>query len=96
MLVRFNKGPWHRRLRDMHPSDLRNGIFNVAVMDNKMFNPRMYDTSPNSQLHVAPGHKIAVYRVKMVSIDLHDGRGTRTFPSVYPDGAICFEHTETL
>lgn len=90
MLVRFNKGPWHRRLQHMDPRDVQRGQVNVAIpADNSLrtFTSGTYATTVFN-------HKVAVYTIKMVVIDFGDG--PRQIPSVYPDGAICFEHKETI
>lgn len=89
MLVRFNKGPWHRKVRELSDQEVQRGVFNIAVYDSKFSKVRLYDPNPNTQVMVAPGHKIATYRIKMVTVNL---RGKpETLPSVFPDGAVCFE-----
>lgn len=91
MLVRFNKGPWHRKVRELRPYEVARGQFNVAIQSSR---PQL--TIANNDISSATifNHKIAVYVVKMVTVDLGDG--PRQIPSVYPDGALCFEHKETI
>lgn len=93
MLVRFNKGPWHRKVRQITPEETRRGIVNVAVPD-KNFTARMFTNDANSSTFINAGIKIAMYRVKMVKVDA--GNGPVTIPSVFPDGAICFEYEGTV
>lgn len=89
MLVRFNKGPYHRKVRDMPEHEVQRGVVNIAVYDSKYSKVRFFDPNATTQVMVAPGHKIATYRIKMVTVNL---RGQpETLPSVYPDGAVCFE-----
>lgn len=92
MKVRFNKGPWHRQVRDVHPSEVAHGQINVAVSTGNPLRANDYPTANGSITMI--GHKLAIYRPVMVTVDL--GYGPKTFPSVYPDGAICFEHKETI
>lgn len=89
MLVRFNKGPWHRKVREISDAEVKVGVFNVAVYDKKSVG-KTFHTAPNQMLMVAPGHKIATYRLKMVKVNL---RGQDEWlPSIYPDGAVCYEY----
>lgn len=92
MKVRFNKGPWHRKVRDVDPRDVARGRIDVAMMDTRRPVRVINDTNIGS--FALFNHKVAVYTPVMVTIDLGDG--PRQIPSVYPDGAICFEHKETF
>lgn len=88
MIVRFNKGPWHRKVRDLSEQEVQRGVVNVAVYDRK-YVARLFDPNISTQTMASARHKIATYRIKTVTVNL---RGTpETFPSIFPDGAVCFE-----
>lgn len=89
MLVRFNKGPWHRKLQQVDDREGQRGVIRVAVHDSKASRARLYDPNPDMRTIVYPGTKIAQYRLKMVKVNV---RGQDEWlPSIYPDGAVCFE-----
>lgn len=89
MLVRFNKSPWHRRVRELSDQEAQRGVVNIPTYDSKFSKGRFFDLHPNTQVMIAPKPKIATYRVKMVKVNL---RGQDEWvPSVFPDSAVCFE-----
>lgn len=90
MIVRFNKGPWHRKVIDMPQQDFNRGYFHVAVFDKNSHHAKTYNPSDSLTVTLAPGHRLATYRLKMVKINLR-GRD-ESVPSVFPDGAVCFEY----
>lgn len=89
MLVRFNKGPWHRKVSEISPDDAKRGVLRVAVYDSKFNRVRLFEPRPDVRTMVYPGTKVATYRLKMVKVNV---RGQDEWlPSIFPDGAVCFE-----
>ena len=86
MIVRFNKGPWHRKVRVLSDAEVSRGVIEVAVPSSKL---QLYVTTTDIGTTTVYNHKIATYRIKMVTVNL---RGKpEHIPSVFPDGAVCFE-----
>lgn len=93
MLVRFNKGPWHRKVREIPDDEAQRDIINIAIVSNNFSGLRTIHEDKPDWKQFAPGNRVAVYRIKMVSLNL--GKGVRMVPSVFPDGPVCFEYERT-
>ena len=91
MKVRLNKGPYHRKLYDVDVDAIQKGLqfskINKLSFSNQM---RVAGKNDKATFYVNPDVDLLFYRVKMVQVDM--GRGMEWIPSVFPDGAVCFEY----
>lgn len=89
MRVKFYKGPFHGKVRDMHHRDLENGQVLMAVMDPKA-KAQTYAMSSNLFMVQPLGVRHALYRIKIVSGEIAGRKFSA--PAVHPDGSIFLEY----
>lgn len=87
MKVKFYKGPWHGKTKDISESDYRRGIIEVVGMD-KRATARTISNAPNHQIFLNAGFRTAAYKVVMMSAP----GAKEPFPAVHPDGSVFFKY----
>ncbi len=91
MKVKFYKGPFHGKVKDINPRDLSNGQLLMAVMDQKaMAQTYKLDLSSPLMMVQPMGVRHVLYRIKIMSGEV---AGQKFYgPAVHPDGSLFLEY----
>lgn len=88
--VKFYKGPWHGKTRQVSAQCIEHGVIQVTVFGRSPLKDYYDNINPNA---VVP-NRAAIYKMRMVRLTLPNGKSWQG-PAMHPDGSIYFVYEGT-